>query len=1364
MLNICKILFYGFLYILIIFFTNLFAQKNNIINWPQPKFKHFTVKDGLPENSVFAIEQDYLGYLWFGTQNGLVKYDGYLMKVYQSDLSKSQSDEGRFITCIYEDKLNTLWIGTLEGLTQYDRVKDTYVNYNCNPSDNKSISSNNVNCVYEDNSGNLWVGTDNGLNLFDRNVKNFKHYKFYDSNSSKYPNNNLSKIKINSIIEYPSKGKLLLCMDHVGLYSLDIATKQFREFKLCFNEKQIDNFYSFFLGKDSTLWIGCSTGLIKYHPKNIICKLYNNLYYGDSIRRENSIKIVESNDGMLYISFANGGLVFFDPKDETFQRFLSEDNNPQGFHGNYVNALYVDRSGILWIGTWSNGLSKYDGRKIKFHSLMNEPTNPNSLNSNWVLSIFPDISEGIWIITDRMVEKWNAKSGKIDHMLQYENFSSTNYFIDGLIDNMGSLWIGTIKQGIVKFDPATGSHSFYFSNQKLPVNLYNIPVLPILKDHLGYFWIGTIGKGLYRFNPETGAGDVFRYNADDTQTINNDEILTIYEDSYNTIWIGTQDGLNKYDRNRNSFTHTKLSATPTIYEDKGGNFWIGTYTNGLYLFDRNKGKIIANFTEKDGLTNNAVRSIIEDDSGNLWLGTYNGLSKFNVKNKSFKNYYTEDGLNDNFMQMNTTSKSSDGILYFGMVGKGINYFHPDSIKDDPIPPQVVIENISLFNRPDEKLNYEGFISEFEMIELPYNQNDLLFEYVGLHFSEPAKNKYKYILEGFDENWIDAGNQRAATYTNLDHGEYIFKVNAANRDGIWNEKGASIKIIILPPWWKTMWAYISYILFIAGILYFTWRLQLKRIRTKHEFEMSKFEAEKLHEVDELKSRFFANISHEFRTPLTLILGPAKDIIDSTKEIKTKQTAGLIKRNAGRLLGLVNQLLDLSKLEAGKMKLETREQDIVPLLKGLVLSFSSLADLKKIKLDFNTTQDGIDIYLDKDKIEKIINNILTNAFKFTPEGGKIEVSVEKKVNEVEIKISDNGIGIPEENMDKIFDRFYQVDGSHTREQEGTGIGLALTKELVELHKGKIEVESETGKGTTFIVRIPLGKEHLKPEEITEEKTEKKNQIPIDEPELIVETNNRKEKTDIDVFLETDKPLLLVVEDNSDVRKYIISHLEDNYRIQEAVDGEDGLKQAFNHIPDLIISDIMMPKMDGFELCNKLKTDERTSHIPIIMLTAKATSHDKISGYEIGADDYVMKPFDATELKVRVKNLIELRRKLQEKFRSADFALPTELSSIDEQFMKRVLKTINEHISEEEFSIDELGKEVAMSRQHLHRKLKAISGKSPSLFIRSVKLAKAKKLIMERKGTISEISFLVGFGSPAYFNKCFKEEFGYSPGELT
>ncbi|MDP2362624.1 MAG: ATP-binding protein, partial [Ignavibacteria bacterium] len=725
-----------------------------------------------------------------------------------------------------------------------------------------------------------------------------------------------------------------------------------------------------------------------------------------------------------------------------------------------------------------------------------------------------------------------------------------------------------------------------------------------------------------------------------------------------------------------------------------------------------------------------------------------------------RNYFIEDGLCSNYFVENSKLRLKNGTLFFG-TDAGLVYFHPDSIIIDSIPPQVVIQNISLFNRPGEKLSYDGFISELKEITLPHNHNDLHFEYAGLHYGEPKKNKYKYILEGFDEGWIDAGNLRTVTYTNLDPGEYIFRVKAANRDGVWNETGTSLKIIIHPPLWATTWAYLFYILLISGIIYSIWRAQLKRISIRHEFEMSRFEAQKLHEVDELKSRFFANISHEFRTPLTLILGPIKQMIERTKETKTREDLNLVQRNANRLLGLVNQLLDISKIESGNMKLQTIPINIIPYLKALVLSFTSYAERKRIALKFISDADELIGYLDKDKFEKIINNILSNAFKFTADGGTIEVIVNYNDKNLNITITDTGIGIPKAKMQKIFDRFYQVDGSHTREQEGTGIGLSLTKELIELHKGNIEVESEEGKGSSFIISIPLGTDHLKPEEICESEAGKIESLQFDKPFADI-PENKTLQLDSDLIIETEKPLLLIVEDNYDVRNYIKDNLNSGYRIMEAVDGEDGWNKSIENIPDLIISDVMMPKMDGFELCRKLKTDERTSHITIILLTAKAAKQDKLEGYEIGADEYIMKPFEPDELSARIKNLIDQRKKLHEHFKNKGIfeVDQTKISSVDKKFLQKAFGIINHNISDSTFGVEIFAELLNVSRSVLHRKMVSLTGESPGDLIRRIRLIKASQLIEQNFGNISEIALEVGFNNPAQFARSFQKQFGVTP----
>lgn len=1493
----------------------LFLPIPSFPQFPEPIFEHFTIADGLPENSVRCILQDHLGYMWFGTQNGLVKYDGYNMKVYSWDPEDSLSISDGNISSIYEDKSGALWIGTQGGLIRFDRATETFASYLHNPDDSTSINSNLVLSIYEDNADNFWVSTNEGLNLFDRQNESFEQIYYQDSTYSQpvyeyilslkakgktissilqvgnnvdltktftikrktivltiimyeagydagwlesangdviagQENNNIvsagghtnNRIQIladtlnigeyrlryvsdagwsyNSWRDTPpdhpefwgiqvielgeeqrsigeildDKKSTLLNYHYAGaiiedrltgnLYAgisnkisiLDKEKKLLTEkYKKATLKNDLGEIHSFHQSTDGTIWIGHSKGLARFNSLNNTLKYYQPIpSLGYNIKNYIS-EITEDENGLIWglnqskWAYDGNGLICFDPQNEHFKIYKSDPDNQTSLSNNTVWSLFKDRSGIIWVGTGWGGLNKWDSKKQKFKRYSYDSNSTNKEPFSVVSSLIED-QEGIIWFTAEEAENGLYSFNRISNEFQnykYNTKNKDNSIYHMYKDEADIIWLATLRKGLCKFDPLNGSFHFYSNDPKNSESISHNFVQFILPGENDILWIGTWG-GLNRFDKKTGKFKNYTHDPNNSQSLSHNQVLCIYSDRTGNLWIGTNGGgLNQFNRTDESFKSFDVqedayNSTITIYEDEKGNFWVGTYFTGLYLFDRDKGIPVYNISKKDGLANNEVNSILEDNSGKLWIGTSNGLSRFDPETRSIKNYFTSDVFEENRYIINSACKISTGEMLFA-TDVGFIMFNPDSIKDDPVRPQIVISNISLFNRPKEELTFDGFISELDEVELLYDENDLRFDYVGLHFGEPEKNQYKYMLENFDDDWVEAGTQRNATYTNLDAGDYVFRVTACNRDGIWNEEGASLRVIIPPPFWAMWWAYLIYAIILLSIIYYSWKMQLKRISIKHDYEMSKLEAEKLQEVDEMKSRFFANISHEFRTPLTLIFGPAKDIIEETSESKTKQNAGLIKRNASRLYGLVNQLLDLSKLEAGKMKLEVSEQNIMPLLKGLVLSFTSLAERKKITLKFNTIEENLNVYIDKDKVEKIITNLLSNAFKFTPEGGNIEFTVEKMIKEAEIKISDNGIGIPRERIDKIFDRFYQVDGSHTREGEGTGIGLALTKELVELHKGKIKVESKEGEGTTLTVLLPLGKEHLKPEELVEKEISEETGVTLEDTELIPVNDNRKERTDIDLLIDTDKPLLLIVEDNSDVRHYIISHLEDDYRIQEAIDGEDGLTQALNHIPDLIISDVMMPKMDGFELCDKLKTDEKTSHIPIIMLTAKATSEDKIEGYVTGADDYIMKPFEAAELKVRIKNLIEIRRKLHKKFSSDDFSIPKEFSSIDERFLNKVMKVINEHVSEENFSIELLSKESAMSKEQIYKKLKALTGKSPSLFLRSIRLVRAKKMIKENKMTISEISYLVGFSSPAYFTKCFKEEFGKSPSDL-
>ena len=1361
---------------LIIYSLSL-AQKKDI------HFEHLTVEEGLSYNTVLSIYQDSRGFLWIGTYNGLDRYDGYKFIHYRNSEEDSTSISDSKIRALCEDNDGNIWVGTWSGgINKFLRDEEKFKRYRHNPDVPNSLSSDGILSICKDKSGNLWIGTEGGgLDYFDIKQESFYHY----INNPDDPNS----LGINSVsMVYLDKGGTLWCGGKGGLY------KFIKEEKRFISINSTDDNQQGICGKNVTTmmedhlenyWIGTADGgLNKYNPSTntSLCYLYDPSN-PNSLSDIGVQSILEDSDGLFWLGNFNSGLILFDPQKGVFTNYRKEYNDPGSLSDDGIYTIYEDKSHIIWIATWSGGINKYDKNKERFITYYHNPNNINSLSSNNVYGIYKDKSGILWVGTDggglNGIDEATHIFTHYRHNPENKSSISSDYVYSIGEDIDGNLWVATYDAGLNRFDRKTNNFQRYQHDPNDPASLGADGISQIFCDSYGDLWVGVYNLGLDRLK-RNGEGFIhYRNNPLDSHSVNS-KIYTFFEDRFRNLWIGTYGGgLMMYNRKTDDFdfynkNNSKFSISSNIIssicEDLDGILWVGTGGNGFNRFDRSK-KIIKHYSEKDGLLNDIIYGILNDHNGNLWISTGKGISRFNIKNESFTNYDSRNGLQGNDFNQWSYYKARDGRMYFGGT-KGFNVFNPDEIINNPYPPKIVITNFMILHNP-VAVGYDSLwgrtileksITETKRIELNHDDNIISIEFAALDYHIPGKNKYAYYLEGFDKNWAHTdANHRLITYTNLDPGEYTLKVNGSNSDGLWNKTGVSLKIIIHSPWWATWWSYILYGLIFTFIFTGSTRFYLNRQRLRNQLVLEHEHAKKLEEIDELKSSFYANISHEFRTPLMLILGPVEKLISKLADEDGKKQAGLIKGNATRLLRLINQLLDLSKIEAGKLKLRASTGNIAQFIKGLAMEFESIAEQKDINLKLNFEKEDIEAYFDKEKLEKIITNLMSNAVKFTQKGGTLTVSLSIIDHTLEIIVKDTGIGIPKSKLPKVFDRFYQVDGSQTREYEGTGIGLALTKELVELHKGQIFLDSEEGKWTEVSIYLPLGKEHLAEGERIEKDDTEEKEITLSEVEGV------KEKIDKEDTLAenlVDKTIVLVVEDNPDVREYIKDALIDVYHVEEAANGEQGLRKAEKYIPDLIVSDIMMPKMDGYEMTRQIKKDEKTSHIPVILLTAKSDKASKLEGLGLGADDYLIKPFDTAELLVRIKNLIDTRKFLQEKFGHDTFVAhkieKPKFSQIDEVFMGRIIGVIEKNISDEEFSIEDIATEIGMGRTQIYRKIKGLTGKSPSVYLRSVRLARAQEMIQRREATISEISYKVGFSSPAYFSRCFKDEFGYSPSE--
>lgn len=1345
----------------------------------QFKYETLSNSDGLSQGYVSDILQDREGFLWFTTKAGLNRYDGYTFKVYMHDAYDVNSISSNETAKLYEDSQGRIWVGTADGLNVYDKTEDRFRRIISDPKNPNTISGNRIiNQIVELDAQNFLVySSEKSYNIITIPPD------FFKKNSSPFVTH----------VEAPNQ-----CTEHIQVIFKDAknrvwvnSCKKLYEFipeKKSFVWRKDNVYYlDYNLNDDGTAWVNDNNFSLMDGATNY--PLFTKSIAGD----DKSVLAMDNNQRLWVGISRTNKLLAYDTKSwskgtsiDPEKSLIFEDDEVA------TRRLFKDRSGLLWLATNGYGLRKYSFESERFNHLAQGVSIRKITSSAYNEIILQGWSSILSLSLDGKDTENDIKN-KFNELQDF--FISKNgeiYYLKSGIKNNTPYIVSELE----KYDPKTKK------SQKYPIHLrmeYQVTE-PIIEDRKGNIWICGINGDIVVVNPITAKAKQFSINTEATRPMLASALITaMYEDSNGIIWIGTEEGMVKlvYDHltsqppkvvwyrsgtlNKNSLNFSHVSC---FLDDPIDNnlLWINTKGGGLNLLEKTTGKF-THITTKEGLCNDVVYGTLADTEGNIWGSTNFGIfcllkkRKDEYGNWQFRHFTKGSGLQDDEFNTGAYAKLPNGDLAFGGV-KGISVFNPVTVLQSGFTPNVFITNILVGNKIVTPNDNSGVLKQAiesaSSITLNHLQDILTLEFSSLDFTAPNQNKYRYQLVGIDRYWVESGTRRTATYLHLPSGSYTFKLQGSNSLGIWNDKVRELTIKILPPWYASWFAYLLYVTLLGlGIrAYYRYKLNQNKMATKLQFEQN--ETNRIKELDKVKTDLYTNITHEFRTPLTVILGMVQHIRRSAAD-HLENGLDMIERNGNNLLRLVNEMLDLSKLEAGKMELNLIQGDVLNFIRYIVESFHSVAESQDKKMHYLSSVDTMYVKYDEEKIRQIVSNLLSNALKFTSKKGDIYLSISQdNNNHLCLKVKDTGEGIPDSQLHHIFDRFYQADSTHTRHAEGTGIGLALTKELVQLMDGQISVKSPPigfKKGTEFTVILPL--------EIISDYLEK---TAIKKPAIIVNTqaddNHQTRHIDYQNQTNSDKELILLVEDNTDVVAYTASCLQE-YRLAVGKDGQEGLDIARDLIPDLIITDVMMPFMDGFEMTRILRLDELTSHIPIIMITAKADMDSKLEGIEHGAEVYLEKPFNVDELTLRVRKLLDQRMILQRAYASkmglqSSSAMKSHVEvdqrhidgivipKRENEFVKKVTSDIEAHLSEEDFGVNQLAKNLFMSYSQVQRKLNALIGLSPNQYIRFMRLEKSKELLRSTDDTILNISMNCGFSDPSYFAKVFKQEFGMTPHE--
>ncbi len=1327
---------------------------------------------------VTNIVQDSTGFLWIMSTVNLGRFDGYKLINYRDSLGNSLSGwldvDGQGNAVVIDgDRIHT-----------YNKKKDSFTT--CSP----PIEQESIRAIHFENDGIIWLGTKKGIFRYDPRKKT-------TTRSVNQTGDSVERRASNLIIDIEEYHDHLLVGTYSGIWLFDKVSKTFsRPFGSATNGSflSVQPVRKIFQDKNH-FWFYLPTKLVKTDREFNVLQQFEFPFN----MRSNMANIDRDESGIFWIASYEQGLLSYDPLSGKVVRFRNNPTEPLTLASDILQSVMVDRDQNIWLGTDDKGLEQLKKHSLVFHNVFlpgsAAPGTPHVIEKGEIESLLLESkNKGFWI---------SPITNDLD-LIKMEPLRTLPRLVDlhttSSLVGKNFLWVGSWGQGLTGVPlnkktglPENGPLKTMYHDSKNSNTIADNDAGIWLEDKSGNLWVTAPQNTLNKIDlsfpyGKKGSLSIYTHDLNDSTSLGAGELWGIVPDE-NGLLVLTRTSLDLF-RNE-SFRHIyKIPNASTVYlclaKAMDGTLLMGG-TTGLLIGAPNGDTY--NFQEVKALRDRLIYSIEEDKLGRFWLAGENGIFCYNRHDQTLYHFKQEDGLSSNEFSANSSAQTSDGKLFFTSANSVV-VFNPASFNPNTGSPRTVVTKLLVNNKPvrimantsdqSDLFSIPQSISELPELTLNYQHNIFTLEFAVMQLTSPEKNLYQYKLEGFDPDWVKTDwSDRTATYTNLDPGKYLFKVKASNHDGIWSDHETTLVIHILPPPWRTWWAYTGYGFLFVVSLYAARRNLVQRERLKAGLKLEQlarekehFELEKAQEIDRVKTSFFTNISHEFRTPLTLIKGPVETLLDRFKDDPdVAQRLKLVQRNSEVLLRLINQLLDLAKLEAGTMKVEKSNSDINSFIRAIAGSFESLARHKNVTLFVEISSERSQVIIDKDKLETILINLINNAIKFTPAGGSVTVRTELKnlqandethsmgaplrrrgvVGEVVIIVRDTGIGIPVEHQQKVFERFHQVSEAH--KEIGTGIGLSLVKELIQLLEGTITVSSVPGRGTTFTVIIPV-------EAGTAETLEE-----LVQPLSISNGHSNNEfHTKVSHNGAPERPHVLVVEDNDDLRAFIIDSLGQEFYFLEADNGRKGLEAATTEIPDLIISDVMMPEMDGITMAGKIKTDHRSSHIPLILLTAKSTEDSKLMGLKSGADDYLTKPFNREELLLKVRNSISRQIKLREKLRAEVMSsAPTvEVMSEDERFLVRVKEKILERLSDEQLSVESLADDIGISRVHLYRKVSGLTGLSVNELIRKLRLQRAAQLLEQQWGPVSQVAYEVGFSNLSYFSKVFKEEYGVLPSE--